>query len=87
MTATDLLVTLSFHAIRKRLLMPTRTWKISAGTEIQRGAIVNIFSKKDVIISGGVIRAGAIVNINATNVDIQNEFDIEPGGQLNINTK
>lgn len=61
--------------------------EISAGTEIQRGAIVNIFSKKDVIISGGVIRAGAIVNINATNVDIQNEFDIEPGGQLNINTK
>ena len=61
--------------------------EISAGTEIQRGAIVNIFSKKDVIISGGVIRAGAIVNINATNVDIQNEFYIEPGGQLNINTK
>lgn len=45
-------------------------------------------ANSDVEISAGTeIQRGAIVNINATNVDIQNEFDIEPGGQLNINTK
>lgn len=61
--------------------------EIFAGTEIQSGAVVNIFSKVNVIISGGVVRNGAVLNINAMNVDIQNEFEIEPGGQLNINNQ
>lgn len=87
MTETGLSEILFFSSGSETTLDANENVEIFAGTKIQRGAIVNIFSKKDVIISGGVIRAEAIVNINATNVDIQNEFDIEPGGQLNINTK